>query len=100
VYYSNSVADQFEIFGTDTPDERRTIPELMNCYETYFLLSTSLDDLWCKWESVKQTQDGRVKPITKVIIKVKNLQSSLPKNTISDFTMKQQFLDAMNTHLR
>jgi hypothetical protein len=72
----------------DTPDERKTILELKKCFETYYLLSISLDDQWCKWESVKQTQDGRAQSIIEVIIKFKNLYSSLPRNTISHFAMK------------
>jgi hypothetical protein len=59
-YFSNSVVDQFEIFNTNIPDDRKTIPELKRYFETYFLPSTSLDDLWYKWESVKQILNGRV----------------------------------------
>jgi hypothetical protein len=65
VYCSNSAADNFKIFSTDIPDERKIISELNKCFKTYFLPSTSSDDLWCKWESIKQTQDSRVQPITK-----------------------------------
>jgi hypothetical protein len=57
---SNSEADEFETFSTVTPDARKTIPDLKKCLETYFLLSTSLDELWYKWKSIIQTQDGRV----------------------------------------
>jgi hypothetical protein len=37
VYSSNSIVDQFEIFSTDITEERKTIPELKKCFETYFL---------------------------------------------------------------
>jgi hypothetical protein len=96
-YSNNSVVDQFKIFSTDIPDERYTIPVLKRCFETYFLLFTTLDNLWHKWESVKQTQHGWVQPIIGVIIKFKNLHLSLPRNTISVLVMKQQFLNAMDT---
>jgi hypothetical protein len=44
-YCSNSTADQFEIFSTEIPDERKTIPVLKKCFNTYFLPVTTLDDL-------------------------------------------------------
>jgi hypothetical protein len=42
------MADQFEIFSMDTPDERKTIPEVKKCFETYFLPLTLSDELWHK----------------------------------------------------
>jgi hypothetical protein len=45
VYCSNSVADEFEIFSTNIPDQRKTISELNKCFETCFLLSKSSDNL-------------------------------------------------------
>jgi hypothetical protein len=99
-YCKDSAADQFEIFCSDTENDTKTVPGLKKCFETYFLPSTSIDDLWHKWESIKQTQDGKVTPITETVIKLKNLRASLPPGTISDFAMKQRFLDCMDIRLR
>jgi hypothetical protein len=88
-YCSNSVADQFKIFRTDIPDETKIIPELKKYFETYFFSLTSSDDLWCQWKSIKQRQEGRVQPVIQVIIKFKNLRSSLARNMILGFGMKQ-----------
>src|SRR3979409_1012840 len=78
----------------------KTVAALKKCFETYFLPSTSIDDLWHKWGSIKQTQDGKVTPITETVIKLKNLRSSLPPGTISDFAIKQRFLDCMDIRPR
>jgi hypothetical protein len=43
-YFNNSVADQFEIFSTDTSDEKKTLSELKKCFEKYILLLASSDD--------------------------------------------------------
>jgi hypothetical protein len=87
-YWSNSAVDQFKIFSTDIPDERKTIPEFKKCFKAYFLPSKSSDSLWHKWEFVKQSQVDRLQPITEVVIMLNNQRSSLPRNMISDFAMK------------
>jgi hypothetical protein len=88
VYCSNNAADLFERFSTNTPDDRKTISELQKCVEIDFLLSTSADEKWYKWKSIKQTQDGTVQPITNLIIKLTNQRSTLARNMISDIAMK------------
>jgi hypothetical protein len=99
-YCKDSTADLFEIFCSDAENDTKTVPGLKKCFETYLLTSTSIDDLWHKWESIKQTQDGKVTPITESVIKLKNLRESVPPGTISDIAMKQQFLYCMDITLR
>jgi hypothetical protein len=88
VYCSNCTGNLFEMFSTNTPDDRKAITDIKRCFETCFLPSTSSDDIWYEWEFTKQTQDSTVQPITEGIIKLKNLQCSLPRNMILAITMR------------
>jgi hypothetical protein len=66
--------------------------------QTNFFPFTTSDNLWYKWELVKQTQNGRGQSIIELIIKLKDLYSSLLRNMLLDFPMEQQFLNAMYTY--
>jgi hypothetical protein len=60
----------------------------------YCISSINQDDLWSEFQSIKQTQNGRTRPIQHVANKIKQMQILLPK--ISDWQCYQQLLESMD----
>jgi len=74
-----------------------TVPEFLKVLRKFCVLFISDDKLWTKFQAIRQTQNGRTKPIQQVANKIKQLQILLPK--ISDWQCYNQQLEAMDPAL-
>jgi len=73
------------------------MPEFLKVLRKFCVLFISDDKLWTKFQAIRQTQNGRTKPIQQVANKIKQLQILLPK--ISDWQCYNQLLEAMDPAL-
>ena len=56
-----------------------TVPEFLKVPKRFCVPFISDDKLWTKFQAIRQTQNGRTKPIQQVATKIKQLQILLPK---------------------
>jgi len=84
----------------DTEEENLTLPQLTHPFQQLFEASTNTDDIYHKWQNVRQTAGGEPAHITKIAGELADLKGSLPNAFISDYAQKQQFLDVMDFRLR
>jgi len=83
-----------------TEEENLTLPQLTHRFQQLFEASTNTDDTYHKWQNVRQTAGGQPARITKIAGELADLKGSLPNGSISDYALKQRFLDAMDSRLR
>lgn len=81
-------------------DEVLPLQVLKDRMTTLFQASTNKDDLWLQWQKVYQTTNGRTARITKVATELEMIRSRLPASSVTPFTQRQRFLDAMDHRLR
>jgi len=74
-----------------------TVLEFLKVLRKFCIPFISDDKLWTEFEAIRQTQNGRTKPIQQVVNKIKQLQILLPK--ISDWQCYNQLLEAMDPAL-
>ena len=84
----------------DDEHENLTLDQLKARFRQLFEASTNTDDTYHKWQNIRQTSGGQPAHITKIAGELANLRGSLPRGSISDYTQRQRFLDAMDTRLR
>ena len=77
--------------------KNNTVPEFLKVLRKFCVFFISNDKLWTKFQAIRQTQNGRTKPIQQVANKIKQLQILLPK--ISDWQCYNQLLEAMDPAL-
>jgi len=74
-----------------------TVPEFLKVRRKFCVPFISDDKLWTEFQAIRQTKNGRPKPIQQVANKIKQLQILLPK--ISDWQCYNQLLEAMDPAL-
>ena len=86
----------------DDEHENFMLDQLKAHFRQLFEASTNIDDTYHKWQNIHKTSGGQPACITKIMIagELGDLKGSLPRGSISDYTQKQQFLDAMESRLR
>ena len=67
--------------------------------QTALEASTNTDDTYHKWQNVRKTSGGQPARITKIAAELVDLKEYLPRGSISDYTQRQRFLDAMYSRL-
>ena len=81
-----------------TPETKNNIvPVFLKVLRKFCVPFISDDKLWNEFQAIRQTQNGRTKPIQQVANKIKQLQILLPK--ISDWECYNQLLEAMDPAL-
>jgi len=76
------------------------LAQLTQCLQPLFEASTNADDTHVKGQNVSQTAGGHPARITKIAGELADLCGSLPAGSISDYTQKPRFLDAINSRVR
>ena len=84
----------------DNEHENLTLDQLKERFRQLFEASTNTDDTYHKWQNICQTSGGQPARITRIAEELADLRGSLPRGSISDYTQRQPFLDAMDTILR
>jgi len=84
----------------DTEEENLTLLQLTHRFQQLFEASTSTNDTYLKWQNVRQTAGGQPARIMKIPGELADLKGSLPPGSISDYALKEPFLDAMDSRLR
>jgi len=74
-----------------------TVPEFLKVLKKFCVLFISDNKLWTEFQAIRQTQNGRTKPIQQVANQIKQLYILLPK--ISDRQYYNQLLEAMDAAL-
>jgi len=80
--------------------EDLTLAQVTQRLQQLFEASTNTDDSYHKWQNIRQTAGGQPARIAKIAGELADLKGSRPAGSISDYAMKQQFLDAMDSRLR
>ena len=75
------------------------LAQLTQCLQQLFEASTTTNDIYHKWQNVRQTAGGHPVRITKIAGELADLKGSIPARSISDYAQKQRFLDAMDSRL-
>jgi len=73
------------------------VPEFLKVLRKFCVPFISDNKLWTEFQAIRQTQNGRTKPIQQVAKKIKQLQILLPK--ISNWQCYNQLLEAMDPAL-
>jgi len=77
--------------------KNNTVPEFLKVLRKFCVPFISDDKLWIGFQAIRQTQNGRTKPIHQVANKIKQQQILLPK--INDWQCYNQLLEAMDPAL-
>ena len=96
-YCRDKAREKFTQFANSQGEE--TVSGLKAKFESYFLPSTSTDTIYEEWLAVKQTNNNKRAQITDTVIILETQRDSLPAGTISDYSVKQRLLDAMDIKL-
>ena len=84
----------------DDEFDNLTLDQFKARFKQLFEASTNTDDTYHKWQNIRQTSGGQPARITKIAGELADLKGSLPRGSISDYTQRQRFLDAMDSRLR
>ena len=84
----------------DREEENLTLAQVTPRFQPLFEASTNTDDTYHQWQNVRQTAGGHPARITKIAGELADLKASLPAGSISDYTQKQRFLDAIDSRIR
>ena len=97
-FYTEGKANN--LFHTiETEEEKLTLPQLTRRFPHLFAACTNTDDTYHKLQNVRQTAGGHPARITKIAGELVDLKESLPNGCISDYALKQRFLEAMDSGL-
>jgi len=96
-YTKGKASNAFQ--ALDREEENLTLPQLTHRFQQLFEASTNTDDTHHKWQNVCQTAGGQSARIRKTAGELADLKGSLPAGSISDYTQKQRFLEAMDSRL-
>ena len=84
----------------DDEFDNLTLDQFKARFKQLFEASTNTDDTYHKWQNIHQTSGRQPARIMKIAGELADLEGSLPRGSISDYTQRQQFLDAMDSRLR
>jgi len=76
----------------DREVEDVTLAQLTQRLQQLFEASTNIDDIYHKWQNIRQTAGGQPARITKIAGELADLKGSLPAGSISHYAQKQRFL--------
>jgi len=68
----------------DTEEENLTVPQRTRRFQQLFEGFTNTDDIYHKWQNVRQTAGGHPACITKIAGELVDLKGSLSASSISD----------------
>ena len=83
----------------DDEFDNLTLDQFKARFKQLFEASTNTNDTYHKWQNIRQTSGGQPTRITKIAGELADLNGSLPRGSISDYTHRQRFLDAMDSRL-
>ena len=83
----------------DDEFDKLTLDQLNAHFKQLFERSTNTNDTYHEWQNIRQTSGSQPVCITKIVRELADLRGSLPRGSISDYTQRQRFLDAMDTRL-
>ena len=84
----------------DREVEDLTLAQLTQRLQQLFEGSTNTDDIYHKWQNIRQTAGGPPARITKIAGELADLKGSHPAGSISNYAQKPRFLDAIDSRLR
>jgi len=83
----------------DSEEDNLSLAQLTNCDQQLFAASTHTDGTYHKWHNVSQTASRQPACITKIVGELADLKGSLLAGSISEYTKKSRFLDAIDSRL-
>ena len=89
-----------EVYFTLLDDGNPTLEQLKTALKQRFQSSTNTEDLYKTFYSIHQVKHGKIQRISTVISDLEMYRGRLPKDTISDFAMRQHLMKPMHTLLR
>jgi len=84
----------------DREVEDLTVAQLTKRLQQLFEAATNTDDIYPKWQNIRQTPGGQPASITRIAGELADLKGSLPAGSVSEYAHKQRSFDAIDSRLR